>query len=152
LKRNAQGCERIVPVNAALWSDDAGVALQLGDKGSWSDRVTRGSDAGLVPSVTLDQIMARIPQAQPLIIKLDIEGSERETCRVSGDVLRRAPCIIIEPHDWMLPGAGNLVPLFAAIAGKEVDTLLMGENLAIMDARLARTAPADAPTPEAVFA
>jgi FkbM family methyltransferase len=142
LKRNVQGCDRIIPVNAALWSHDAGVAMETGDRGSWSDRVTENSSASLIPSVTLDQLIARQPGARPLIIKLDIEGSERETCRVSQDVLRRAPCIIIEPHDFMLPGAGNLVPLFAAIAGKEVDTLLMGENLTIMDASLARHDPA----------
>ena len=95
------------------------------------------SVTSLVPSVTLDQLVARAPRARPLIIKLDIEGSEREVCKVSHVLLRSAPCVIIEPHDFMLPGAGNLVPLFAAIAGKEVDTLLLGENLVIADAALA---------------
>ena len=137
LKRNVEHCPRILPVHAALWSHDSGVEIEDGGRGSWSDRVAEGDAASKIPSVTLEQLVARLPHARPLIIKLDIEGSEREVCRASQRLLRSAPCIIVEPHDFMLPGAGNLVPLFAAIAGKEVDTLLIGENLVIADAALA---------------
>lgn len=133
LKRNITGRDRIIPINAALWSHDAGVDIAAGDSGSWSDRVSDAGSASVIPSIRLDQLMGKVPSARPLIVKLDIEGAEREACRVSQDILREAVCIIIEPHDFMLPGAGSLVPLFVAISGKEVDTLLLGENLIIMD-------------------
>lgn len=133
LKRNVNGKDRIIPINAALWSHEAGVDITAGDSGSWSDRVSDARSKSLIPSIRLDQLMNKVPSARPLIIKLDIEGAEREACRVSQETLRAASCIIIEPHDFMLPGAGCLVPLFAAICGKEVDTLLMGENLTIID-------------------
>ena len=136
LKRNVIGNDRIIPINAALWSHDAGVDMAAGDSGSWSDRVSDGpslTSTSRTPSIRLDQLMDKVHCARSLIIKLDIEGSEREVCRVSRDILGKSPCIIIEPHDFMLPGAGSLVPLFSAISGKEVDTLLMGENLTIME-------------------
>jgi FkbM family methyltransferase len=133
LKRNTNGKDRIIPINAALWSHEDGVDIEAGDSGSWSDRVSDARSRSLIPSIRLDHLMNKVPSARPLIIKLDIEGVEREACRVSQETLREAACIIIEPHDFMLPGAGSLVPLFAAISGKEVDTLLMSENLTIMD-------------------
>jgi hypothetical protein len=140
LKRNTDGEDRIIPINAALWSHDAGVDITAGDNGSWSDRVRDVGSKSVIPSIRLDQLLSKVPNARPLIIKLDIEGAEREVCRVSQEILREASCIIIEPHDFMLPGAGNLVPLFTAISGKEVDTLLIGENLMVMDTGILQNA------------
>jgi len=138
LELNCRGESRILPVHAALWSHERGVDLQRSDKlGSWANRVE--GDAGLTPSRLLSSIVALVPGGRPLIIKLDIEGAEREVCGAAGAELRLAPCIVIEPHDFMLPGAGCLTTLFQALSGRTVDTLLMGENLVIVDSAL--TAP-----------
>jgi FkbM family methyltransferase len=131
---------RIRPVHAALWSHERGVAMTGGGQGSWSLRVESG---GATPSVTLDGLMALAPKPRPLIVKLDIEGAEREVCEAAGGILRQAPCIMIEPHDFMIPGSACLSGLYRAVAGRTLDTVLRGENLMLFDSALAAGRPAE---------
>lgn len=132
IERNCAGNPRITAVHAALWSHHDGVCLESEeDKGSWANRVS--SRAGTTPSVTLETLIASIPDAAPLLLKLDIEGAETEVCRCSPEAVASFACIMIEPHDWMLPGAGGLSPLYQAVAGKKLDTLLRGETLMLFD-------------------
>ena len=56
--------------------------------------------------------------ARPLILKLDIEGAEREVCDAAPEVVRAFPCIMIEPHDSRIPGAGCLSLLFEQLQEK----------------------------------
>lgn len=142
---NCAGEPRIRPVHAALWSHERGV--HLGDtpaEGSWARTVI---DGGGVPSRRLSSLIAEIPNGAPLIVKLDIEGAEREVMKADSAVFAAAPCIIIEPHDYMMPGGACLVPLFAALAGREMDTLAVGENLIFYESDLVRGAPGAAITP-----
>ena len=127
LCRNCQGHPKIKPVQAALWRDANGVRLQTGEHGSWSHHL--GRDGLEVPSTTLRAVMASDPTSRLLILKLDIEGSEKEVIEADPGVVCSAMCIMIEPHDFMRPGLACLTPLFAALAGKQVDTVINGENL-----------------------
>jgi FkbM family methyltransferase len=134
LKFNCAGNERIVPVHAALWSHEKGVNLSPVDAlGSWARSVREG---GFTPSRRLDLLLTEISHARLLLIKLDIEGAEREVCSSSQESIRAAPCILIEPHDFKLPGSGCLAPLYSALAGRKMDTLLKGENILLLDSTL----------------
>ncbi|UXA20226.1 FkbM family methyltransferase [Mycobacterium sp. SMC-4] len=131
LRRNCAVNSRIHPVRAALWSHDRGVDLVNRDHGSWANRVADGGST--TPSVTLDQLIAQVAEAAPLIVKLDIEGAETEVCAASPQAIASFACIMIEPHDWMLPGSGGLSPLYAAMAGKKVDTVIRDETMMFFD-------------------
>ncbi|MGE2834452.1 FkbM family methyltransferase [Mycobacterium sp. SMC-4] len=130
LSRNCEVNSRIRPVHAALWSHDRGVDLVNREHGSWANRV---ADGGVTPSVTLEQLIAQVPDAAPLIVKLDIEGAETEVCAASPEAVASFACIMIEPHDWMLPGSGGLSPLYEAVAGKKMDTLICDETMMLFD-------------------
>ncbi|MEZ0339728.1 FkbM family methyltransferase [Mycobacterium sp. pV006] len=130
LTRNCEVNPRIRPVHAALWSHDRGVDLLDCGHGSWANRV---ADGGITPSMTLEQLIAEVPDAAPLIVKLDIEGAETEVCAASPEAIASFTCIMIEPHDWMLPGAGGLSPLYQAVAGKRMDTLICDETMMLFD-------------------
>lgn len=130
IKRNCGANPRIKPVHAALWSHRNGVDLDSRAEGSWANRV---SDGGTTPSVTLAQLIGEVPGAAPFIVKLDIEGAETEVCRASPAEVASFICIMIEPHDWMLPGSGGLSPLYEAVAGKKMDTLIRDETLMLFD-------------------
>ncbi|MBR0656969.1 FkbM family methyltransferase [Plastoroseomonas arctica] len=136
LRANAAREPRIHPVHGALWSHENGVNLggAPGD-GSWSRQV---ADGGSVPSRRLASLVAAVPGGYPLIVKLDIEGAERTVFESDGAVFAQAPCIVIEPHDFMIPGGACLAPLFAALAGRAMDTLIAGENLIFFDSSLVR--------------
>ncbi len=132
LEANVSHHPNVSPRLAALWSHDRGVSLMLGSKRSWSNFVTdKPSSHELTPSVRLDQLVGT--NERVLLIKLDIEGSEREVCSTSREVLRSSPVIVIEPHDWMLPGKACLAPLLSALEGQDRDIIISGENLVILD-------------------
>lgn len=134
-RANCAGNSRIKIVNAALWWHSNGVQLNNLEGPSWARRV---SDHGSTPSTTLESLISKIPNARPLLLKMDIEGAEREVCTFSGEAIRQFPCIMIEPHDWMMPGAGCLATLYSAICVKEMDTLIAGENLIFLDSEMVR--------------
>ncbi len=112
LEANVSHHPNVSPRLAALWSH-------------------KPSSHELTPSVRLDQLVGT--NERVLLIKLDIEGSEREVCSTSREVLRSSPVIVIEPHDWMLPGKACLAPLLSALEGQDRDIIISGENLVILD-------------------
>jgi len=127
LTRHARVNEQIKPVRAALWSHDRGLELKTrSNSGSWDAYVTEGVGT---PSQRLDNLVASIPSARPLIIKLDIEGAEREVVASCPQVFAEAKCILVEPHDVMNPGAAGLSPLYEVASRRGFDTVLSGENI-----------------------
>jgi FkbM family methyltransferase len=129
LEMNCAGHSNIRPVFGALWSHSDGVALETRPDLSWADSVR---DGGNTPSFRLQDLMRTIPGGMPLIIKLDIEGAENEVCRASPELLRQSACLLIEPHDYLNPGSSCLSPLYDALNGQSVDTLLVGEYIALI--------------------
>jgi FkbM family methyltransferase len=141
LVRHTAANPRIKPKFGALWGDQGGVDIEFPAGGAWAARTVApeaegqssiGQKAARIPSLTLEDLIAETPNGRPLIIKLDIEGAERQVCAASAQTLRDAACIIVEPHDWLNNGAGCLTPLFKALAGKEMDTFIQGENLVLV--------------------
>jgi len=116
----------IMPVHAALWSHDRGLRLQSSNNDSWSTQVGEGTGT---PSKRLDVLITSIPNARVLIIKLDIEGAEREVIESCPEVFAETKCIMVEPHDFMNHGAACLFPLYQVAAKRKFDTLINGENL-----------------------
>ena len=134
LEANVSHHPNVSPRLAALWSHDRGVDLHFGSHHSWSNFVSErqsSPDNEFTPSVCLDQLVGTNERA--LLIKLDIEGSERDACTTSREILRSSPVIIIEPHDFMLPGNACLAPLLSALVGQDRDILISGENLVFLD-------------------
>jgi FkbM family methyltransferase len=91
---------------------------------------------------------------QPFILKIDIEGTEKTLFAGDSSSLSQFPLIVMEPHDWMLPGQLSSVEFFRfhAAAGREF--CMKHENVASIafDAGLLdqTTAPATAPNMAAV--
>ena len=126
LTHHVRANPNIKPIHAALWSHDRGLGLLPSGNGSWSNQVAEGDGT---PSKRLDTLVASIPNARPLIIKLDIEGAEREVVESCPDVFMDAKCIMVEPHDFMNPSTACLFPLYRIAATRRFDTIISGENL-----------------------
>jgi hypothetical protein len=81
--------------------------------------------------VSVPQILDDFPPEKysPLILKIDIEGGEKEL--FSGDVgwLDRIPLLIIELHDWLLPGEANSQNFLRAISSFNFDFVYLRENV-----------------------
>jgi FkbM family methyltransferase len=135
-RKNTGQHERVKSVQGALWCDDSGVELRYARTGSWATSAVSARGNSKIPSFTITQLLQQVPNARVLILKLDIEGAERQVCDASHQVIRNTPCLIVEPHDFMHGGAGCLAPLYRALSGKEVDTLIQGENIVFVDSCL----------------
>jgi hypothetical protein len=74
-----------------------------------------------------------VPSGELLIAKIDIEGFESDLFAADTDWIDQTTVLIIEPHDWMLPGQGSS-RTFRAAMGPEFDMLVSGENLVFVRA------------------
>lgn len=120
LKKNTQHYPNITAVQAALWHQNGEINLMDPGLGNWGfmtatqDVANQDVAAHLpgdvrhtVPSFTVDQIMADHGLAQVDILKIDIEGAEKEVFSDSSAWLDRVDAIIAELHERMKPGCNR---------------------------------------------
>ncbi len=129
LRMNCAGLN-ITIVEAALGCE-AGKSF-LSDPGL-SDWGFRTGDTGEyeVDVVTVDQLFNTFNKEKvaPLICKIDIEGGEANLFKCNYSWLERFPLVIIELHDWLLPGEGNSRNFLKAALEFDFDFVYRGENL-----------------------
>jgi len=85
-----------------LWISDPGI-------GEWGFRVG-SSGKSEIEAITMTHILERFGVSagyRPLICKIDIEGSEAELFSANDSWIDAFPLIVIELHDWLLPGTSN---------------------------------------------
>lgn len=64
-----------------------------------------------------------------LIVKIDVEGFEDALFETNTDWIDAAGLVIVEPHDWMIPGKAKANNLLRAISVKPRDFLVSGEHI-----------------------
>jgi FkbM family methyltransferase len=134
LKRNIAPYENIVPVCGALWHENTRIKLVDTGIGKWgfmttaqeSAEETYGVMVDEVQGVTVDTIMKEQGIDHIDILKVDIEGAEREVFGDSSSWLGKVDALIIELHDHMKPGCSRSVCKGAKGFDNE---WLQGENL-----------------------
>ncbi len=89
-----------------------------------------------VEAYTLDSIVRRsCKSTTPFIMKIDIEGAEEDLFSPEEDLsaIKEFPIIIIEPHDFMLPGRGASSNFLRFHADLGRDFLFSEENIFSID-------------------
>ncbi len=111
LEKNVRRYRRIEPVHAALWSANEPVAFSNGDAEFDSFRFGRSeadrSDS--VRGVTLDRLMDEHGLERIDLLKIDIEGAERQVFADPSAWIDRVDVMIIELHDFLMPGCESVV-------------------------------------------
>ncbi len=79
--------------------------------------------------MTVNDAIKSIPNGEPFLIKIDIEGFERDVFSVNTDWIDNFAGIFIEPHDWLFPGEGISKNLQRAMAGRDFEFFINGENI-----------------------
>jgi len=77
----------------------------------------------------INQLLVIEENLKPFIIKIDIEGGEKNLFDSNIEWLDKFPLTIIELHDWMLPTEGTSRGFQKAIAERNFAILQKGENL-----------------------
>jgi FkbM family methyltransferase len=150
LEMNCEGLA-VEPVRAAVCGSAGERRLVDPGLGEWGYRLAAGggtTDGQAVDCVALGEWLAgRLARnLSPFILKIDIEGGEADLFDHAADVLRRFPVIILEPHDWLLPGSAVSRGFFRCHTAAERDFVFHAENAFSIDSAWLRTVlQADAP-------
>lgn len=127
LRLNTEAFPPISVVEAAIGAEPGFVCLVHSDA-AWGIQTER-SDRGLAV-VTVPELTARIPDGDLLLAKIDIEGFEEDLFASNTDWVDEAFCIIIEPHDWMLPERHTSRNFQRVLGQRDFQLFIQGENLA----------------------
>ncbi len=91
-------------------------------------------EVGNKKTVTIEKIIKyKKSNLKPFLIKFDIEGFEKDVFSENTNWIQEFKVIIIEIHDWMLPGENCSENLLKVISKMKKDLILSGENLIIIN-------------------
>ena len=103
---------QVIPIRAALWREN--MDLFLFDSGHGNHGFQVGANdardlgrIGSVPGLTIDAILREAGEAQVDLLKVDIEGAEREVMEGSGEWIDKVGVFMIELHDEIKSGCSK---------------------------------------------
>jgi len=126
-RRNTARLPNVKNLQAAIGGAPGSVSL-ANQTDAWAVQTIRDA-AGTVPVVTIPSIVQAEGKARLLMVKIDIEGFEADLFDGDCDWLNDVHAVLIEPHDWMLPGRHTSRGFQRAMAAHEFEMLVSGENL-----------------------
>ena len=144
LKKNTQNYDNIITLNNALSNlsnqDLAVVDNGYGKWGFMTEPQVNGTDSEIpsVKSISINEIMNKYDFEIIDIVKIDIEGYEKEVFeKNSENWLPNTRCLIIELHDRMKKGCSK--SFFSAISKHKFSFSHRGENLIFINNKLHTT-------------
>ena len=115
LKKNVAPYPNIVSIQAALWNEKKILSGSSADTGhhAYQVRAENGLDdqrhCGTIRGLTLRELMTDIGIQQIDLLKVDIEGSEKEVFQNSAEWIGHVGIIAIEIHEWIRSGCNESV-------------------------------------------
>ena len=106
LRRNTAPYPNIEVVAGALWHERATLSIEDGGNSS-AFRVREGP--GDIPAMTLPDVLRRIGASRVDILKMDVEGAEKEIFAEPPPWLADVGVLMIELHDRFRPGCSRNV-------------------------------------------
>jgi FkbM family methyltransferase len=87
--------------------------------------------ANKIEMVSMQTLMSKIISSggRPFILKIDIEGAEREVFQTASEWLEEWPVVMVELHDWMLPGSASSASVLKAFSDAKRDVVIVGSTL-----------------------
>lgn len=126
LVKNTKACPRVQPIHAALWRTDSPVRLIQNSDGHWASLV-RDDEAKVsqsktpipapVKGVSVEGLMSRFGLDVIDLLKIDIEGAEKDVFAAPASWVRNVGAIFVELHDRFREGCADTV--FSATEGFE---------------------------------
>lgn len=140
LLRNTSAFPNIEPVHAALWPQSGSLVLSDPGSGLWGLQVRQPAaplsgelnsavkQAESVRAITIEDIIREYDLRNIDLLKVDIEGAEKELFSAAGSWLPQVDAICIELHDRFKPGCTRT--FFAAVPDFSVEAR-KGENVLV---------------------
>jgi FkbM family methyltransferase len=141
LVRNTKRFDNIETVHAALWPQPGSLAIADPGTGAWGLQVedpgqqaagaqTSGAQVtrSAVPAITIPDLIRDYHIDRINLLKLDIEGSEKELFSQPAPWLDQVDALCVELHDWFKPGCART--FFEAVKDFRVEAW-RGENVLV---------------------
>ena len=140
LKKNTEGYKNIVGVKSGIWCKDCQLCIVESEQhGEWGFQLQEANDVkncyirdSAIQCYSIDSIMSMFDLPRIDILKLDIEGAEKEVFQSENPEkwIRKCRAIIIELHDFLDP---NISKIFFECLDKYVfyEHYQSGENTVV---------------------
>lgn len=132
LKKNTEKYNNIFCIKSGVWNRSTDLVIKEGNNGNW-DFVTeevnvKSINRDTIPAVSINEIINTYDIDQIDILKIDIEGSEKELFEMNFENwLKITKVLIIELHDGLKPGASK--SFFKAVSQYDFHMSRKNENL-----------------------
>ena len=156
LSQNVSSFKNVRTIKGALWCESGTLVVTNPGQGSWAFRVTEPggssmnptsaasepSEGSRVQAFTISDIMRECEVERIDLLKLDIEGSEKEVLSNSDSWIQHVSAISIELHDRFKPGCSRA--FFNAVLDFPIE-LRRGEKIMVArdDSRVTSLLPHD---------
>jgi FkbM family methyltransferase len=132
LQKNVEKYTDVHCLNYAVWHTTKNLGIYDSGLGEYGYRVVEANDkqVGSVPTITMNEIIDKYNIDHIDILKIDIEGAEKELFSTNYESwLPKVRCIVIELHDLYRPGCATA--FFRAISQRQFDMFCKGEDVVI---------------------
>ena len=132
VQKNTKPYPNIIPVKAGVWNKTTYLKIIDSSVASWGFMVkeTAADDPTALPAVSIGDLMRTYHFPRIDILKMDIEGSEKEVFEENYDEwLSKTRILLVETHDGMRKNAAKT--LFRALDKYDYQLGTSGENLLI---------------------
>lgn len=140
LRRNARSGDRFF--HSAIGNSDGYCIIANPIANPDGFRVTKEvgliSAADKIELISMMSMMKQISASgnRPFILKIDIEGAESDLFEWAPIWLNEWPVVMVEIHDWMLPGSASSANVLKALAECGRDVVIRGSTLVSISNRL----------------
>jgi FkbM family methyltransferase len=124
LRLNCGLNDRIAIVAGGVGATGGFAMIQAATQG-WATRVERSTSGA--PIISMNEAFKMTEGGVAFIAKIDIEGFEGDFFSSNLEWLDTVFTVVIEPHDWLLPGTSRTFQ--RAMAKHNFDLFILGENL-----------------------
>jgi FkbM family methyltransferase len=110
LEANTADFANVFCLHAALVGKSGPVSVENPDADTWLFRVGEPTEGSrVVPGMTVTDVLDRVGEGPIDILKLDIEGSERDVLSASRHWISTVEVLMVETHDRFAPGSSRAV-------------------------------------------
>lgn len=131
LRANVAALGNAHVIEAGIGARDGRAFLFDGGGGQWGYQVSDQPSETAVEVLSIGTVLARWPEPEyvPFILKVDIEGAERELFAGDWEAFDRFPLIMVEAHDFVTASPSPSVPFFEFHAARKRGFLFHLENI-----------------------
>jgi FkbM family methyltransferase len=135
LQHNTSPYPNVTPLAGGIWNRACHLEISNPGSGSASfqlrevDGKIDSDQPNLLRAYTIEEVVQKSEMNRLFLVKIDIEGAESVVFQDPADWLKAATILIIELHDWLLPGQGTSKNFFKRLGENDFDVVIRGENL-----------------------